>query len=372
MKWELALVKREGAVGPVEYCGNFDFLTTTYNIVSAFVLAIISPLVGGMLNGSIILPIQYYLQDALVAFIAVVLIAEGVRFASLLSLEKYGWLRYGKPRLLIGVSFAIIYSAMVVTFIFYVYVIKIYERPFFSSVYTYYLSTGILIGLLYSGVWNGYLFFNEWRQNEHSLNELKRENLNTKYELLKSQFNPHFLFNSLSILRGLIRQNAAQAVYFVDELSIIFRYSLDERDSKWVTLEKDIQMVEAYLNIIRLRYPESIDAEIKIPEKLMRGACLPVGVLQILVENAIKHNAFSSTKKLKLEVYDNKDMLVVKNNINKKIGSNRSKSFGIGLKAVRRRYELLSTVDIKITQNVDAFIVELPLAMRKDHENSDC
>ena len=201
-----------------------------------------------------------------------------------------------------------------------------------------------------------------YREQQISLeNEiLRNENLTTKYNMLVSQINPHFLFNSLSSLSMLVREkDDERALKYIDQLSYTFRYiSQNGANSTFVTLREEIKFAEAYSYLFKIRYADKITFDFDIAKEYLDYE-LPSISLQPLIGNTVKHNAISSKKPVRVHIYTEDGYLVVKN---KKLPMlEPSTGTGVGLSNLNSRYQLLLNREIDIINNDQEFIVRLPL-----------
>ncbi|MBQ5691397.1 MAG: histidine kinase [Alistipes sp.] len=206
-----------------------------------------------------------------------------------------------------------------------------------------------------------------YREQQISLeNEiLRNENLTTKYNMLVSQINPHFLFNSLSSLSMLVREkDEERALKYIDQLSYTFRYiSQNGANSTFVTLREEIKFAEAYSYLFKIRYADKITFDFDIAKEYLDYE-LPSISLQPLIGNTVKHNAISSKKPFRVHIYTEDGYLVVKN---KKLPMlEPSTGTGVGLSNLNSRYQLLLNHEIEIVDNETEFVVRLPL---KEREN---
>jgi len=185
---------------------------------------------------------------------------------------------------------------------------------------------------------------------------------NAKYESLKSQLDPHFLFNSLNVLVSLIEEDTDKAQKFTTSLSKVYRYVLEQKDKDLVSLEEELAFAKTYMLLLKMRFENAIDCT--IPEKVHNPEAKIVPLsLQILLENCIKHNIVSEQQPLHISIVESINTLTVTNNFQEKRSLN--KSSGIGLKNITERYQILSTRTILINQSKSEFKVELPLLTKK-------
>lgn len=188
--------------------------------------------------------------------------------------------------------------------------------------------------------------------------ELRTENVTSQYEVLKNQLNPHMLFNSLNTLQSLIREDALKASNYTQELSNVLRYTLQVNDSNHVTLNEELKFAKAYIYLIQMRYEENIAFEIDVDSSVL-DSHLPPMALQMLIENAVKHNEISNRRPLSIRIYTTEEGLVVENKIQSKLTDNPGG--GIGLSNLAKRYKLLFQREIIVKKNNGMFNVTIPL-----------
>ena len=189
---------------------------------------------------------------------------------------------------------------------------------------------------------------------------LRNENLTTKYNMLASQINPHFLFNSLSSLSMLVREkDEERALNYIDQLSYTFRYlSQNGTNSTFVTLREEMQFAESYCYLFKIRYAEKINFDFHIEEQYLDYKIPPIS-LQPLIGNTVKHNTISSKQLFNVRIYTEEGYLVVANEKRPMLEPNPGT--GVGLSNLNSRYQLLLNRDIEIIDNDKEFVVRLPL-----------
>lgn len=198
-------------------------------------------------------------------------------------------------------------------------------------------------------------------QLKHSVEEtetLKRESLNAQLDALRTQVNPHFLFNNLNTLVSLIPENPKHATDFVQQLSKLYRHILEVKDEKSILLKDELDVLKAYAFLLQTRFGNNLKVTINVPDEKMNKRIVPLS-LQLLMENAIKHNIVSSDKPLQIHVFSDNGSLVVDNNLQMK--KQISESTGIGLDNIRNRYKLLGDKQVKVTETDTNFTVSIPL-----------
>ena len=195
--------------------------------------------------------------------------------------------------------------------------------------------------------------------------KLIEENIRTRFEALKNQLDPHFLFNSLNTLNGLIGVDDEKAQEYVDNLSSVFRYTLNNKNIQ--TLEEELGFVESYVALLKIRYGDNLNVEYDIEEMYRNYEIMPVSI-QLLVENAVKHNVISN--KLPLEIIVRTTLngsILVSNKKNPK--SERGVNNGVGLANLADRYMILFKKEIHVENTDDVFCVEIPLMAAKINED---
>ncbi len=207
-----------------------------------------------------------------------------------------------------------------------------------------------------------YAFISDARAQEISMQNqmLKTENIRSQYEALKQQVNPHFLFNSLSTLRSMIRSNNKNSEAFVIKLSEIYRQLLVKKEKETLTLKEELAFINDYSFMLFARFENMLTINIDLSESIMRKH-LPIFSMQLLLENCIKHNIISKEKQLEIKIFNtDQKSVTVENNLQPKI-SVEEKS-GYGLKNVIQRYNLLGRSDgVFIFSDENVFRVKLSL-----------
>ncbi len=191
----------------------------------------------------------------------------------------------------------------------------------------------IIVTIIESIVW--------FKRGQYSLvkaEQLEKENSQIKFETLKSQLNPHFLFNSLNVLSSLIKKDSEKAQAFVDEFSSVYRYTLDVIDKPVVELREEIGFAKSFLFLQKIRFDNAIEIHINVDASKLNYLVPPLAV-QTLLENTFKHNKATSESPLRIKIYNETNYLLVINNLQPKLRGYDSK--GVGLNNLNKRYELL-------------------------------
>ncbi|MFN3529590.1 MAG: histidine kinase [Bacteroidia bacterium] len=214
------------------------------------------------------------------------------------------------------------------------------------------------VSLLFGSFLSILIWYLRWREQENKLREtLKRERIRAQFEVLKSQISPHFLFNAFNTLIELIEEDQKQATKYVEKLSALFRTVLEYKDTDLIPLSEEIELVKTYIYLQKQRFGETLQATIQINEEAQKLSVIPMS-LQLLVENAIKHNSFSKAHPLHIQILAQENQIVVKNNLKPK--SMREPSTGFGLNSLRQRYRNLYQLDIAVIDDKNEFEVIIP------------
>jgi LytS/YehU family sensor histidine kinase len=219
-------------------------------------------------------------------------------------------------------------------------------------------SAAIFCTIMIIAIYESIYFMNELRKSVEEKEMLKRESLNAQLNALRTQVNPHFLFNNLNTLSSIIPENPNQAVEFVQQLSKVYRHILEVENEKSIPLSDELEVLSAYAFLLQTRFGDNLDIKIDVPKEKLSKRIVPLS-LQILMENAIKHNIVSSDKPLKVHVFAENGNLVVRNNLQKKNQVNEST--GIGLDNIRNRCKLMGDGEVKVTESGTTFTVSIPL-----------
>ena len=212
----------------------------------------------------------------------------------------------------------------------------------------------------------GGLVFWYVKARERSLKKVERlqqEKIQFQFETLRNQVNPHFLFNSFNTLISIIEDNPRMAVEYVEQLSDFFRNIVNYRDKDVITMKEEIELLKTYFFIQQKRFGSSLALNIMLTESEKLQHFIPPLTLQLLAENAIKHNAVSKETPLVIDLFIENDRLIIRNNINVKY--TKASGAGMGLQNIINRYTLLSNQDVIITREDGYFIASLPVLKQK-------
>ncbi|MCB0282385.1 MAG: histidine kinase [Calditrichae bacterium] len=215
----------------------------------------------------------------------------------------------------------------------------------------------VIVNVLVIAVAEAAIFYNHGKQERIKSERLKRENLNLRFETLKKQLDPHFLFNSLNNLYALIGKDKEKAQEFIQEFSLVYRYTLDVIDKPVVSLNEEFTFVDSYLKLQKIRFNNAVDINMQVSSEFYDLLVPPLAV-QTLLENAFKHNKATETEPLRIKIWNDTDFLYVSNSLQPKEHSNEN--MGIGFENLKKRYRLVSSRLPEIIITNDNYSVKLP------------
>jgi two-component system, LytTR family, sensor kinase len=218
---------------------------------------------------------------------------------------------------------------------------------------------GVLVNLLFHLVNAIFFYFKEYKMQLIESEQLKRITAQAELQVIKNQINPHFLFNNLNVLSALVMQNNAEANKFIEAFSQVYRYILNNQDKELVALQAELEFIKPYIFLLEKRFSQGLKITVEIPEKYNANFIIPAS-LQMLIENAIKHNVATRVKPLHIVLHANgNNTLEVSNNLQlREVVENSTE---IGLQNIMKRYMLVSGKEVMVEQTIDTFKVTLPL-----------
>jgi two-component system LytT family sensor kinase len=193
---------------------------------------------------------------------------------------------------------------------------------------------------------------------ELSVAELKEEMMSSRYHSLKAQISPHFLFNSLNTLTSLMYVDRDLASDFVSRLASCYRYILDHREQDLISLEKELQFLDSFVFMMTVRHKQSISIQTDVANQYLKYK-IPTLSIQMLVENALKHNYYSKEQPIEIEIRTSQGFLVITNNIRRR--EEEHNSTGLGLSNIKKRYTFYTDREVKVYDDGTTFEISLPL-----------
>ena len=221
-----------------------------------------------------------------------------------------------------------------------------------------------LIATLFVSIWIYRVIYSIHKKQESKVKEQKiiAGTASAKFETLKNQIDPHFLFNSLNVLSSLIEENPENAQRFTTSLSKVYRYVLEQKDKDLVSIEEELAFAKTYMNLLQMRFENSLTYEVIIDTIQPEAKVVPLS-LQLLLENAVKHNVISEQKPLHIKIYIDNDELVIQNNFQKKAVLQDGQ--GVGIQNIVSRYDIITDRIVTIEQNENTFTVKLPILTKQ-------
>jgi len=272
---------------------------------------------------------------------------------------KISWLEQPVKRFVVGVLAMIVYTVAAMTLVDFIIHVTFGGSPeSWFSLREFFLNGGIalLITTIIASFLHARTFYIHWRTEVLNVEKYKSESINSKYEALKNQVNPHFLFNSLNVLTTLVYQDQDMAAKFIKKLSNVYRYVLETKDAEMVDLEKELQFVDDFVFLQQIRFGQSLKFS---SHDIQSGIKVPPLSLQLLIENAIKHNEISEQTPLYIDLKQVNDYLEVSNNLQPKAIMDEEKG-NIGLTNLKQRYEYLTDRVVEIINDSKNFTVRIP------------
>ncbi len=302
--------------------------------------------------------------DFFTSIVITILVWEGnLRIDNWLN-RKFPWV--GKPgkRILIQLPISMIYSAVMI------FLSMLFFNHFVCALPTsskeMFMSTSVIIGVMVSIILLsfevGSQFFSNWKASLIEIEHHKTEVVQAQLQNLKNQINPHFLFNNMSVLSSLVYKDQDKAVDFINQLSKVYRYLLDNKDRELVTLEDELTFIRSYTYLLQIRFDTNIKFTIEVENSALQKLVPPMAI-QILVENAINHNEISEELPLSVSITNYENELVVTNNL--QLRTNTEPSSKTGLKNIKDRYHYFTDKPVEIIESAHSFVVKIPLLHSK-------
>jgi sensor histidine kinase YesM len=282
--------------------------------------------------------------------------------------KKWDWLEQTNLRVYYGILVTVLYTIPAVLGIDYIIFVFIQDLPldkFFSERMIWVHLFYIILSLGVSTFMQARSFMVKWKQaskTEVTQQRIIAGTANAKFETLKNQIDPHFLFNSLNVLSSLIEENPDNAQRFTTSLSKIYRYVLEQKDKELVSVAEELSFAKTYMNLLKMRFENSLFYE--LPETVINPEAKVVPLsLQLLLENTVKHNVVSEQKPLNIRIFVDGDYLAIQNDLQKKeVIQSRQ---GVGLQNIVDRYGIITNRNVLIEQNEKTFTVRIPILTKQ-------
>ncbi|KAB1069086.1 histidine kinase [Tamlana haliotis] len=339
---------------------------TVKNSIILFVVGCIAFVIGTLING------DFETKSAntlLIDFVFYQLYGFVLGYSNMYFFKYLNGLNWTKKeyakRIIIGVVGAIIIT-LIGLFVLRLASAMVYYgmdfNTFLSGEKLEYYQFGLWITLTIVAIFHIVYYYNRYQQNKLKEQKVIAGTASAKFDALKNQLDPHFLFNSLNVLTSLIEENPKNAQKFTTGLSKVYRYVLEQKSKELVTVDEELQFAKTYMSLLKMRFEDSIVFTMPEQASNPESKVVPLS-LQLLLENAVKHNMVTSSKPLHITIYEEEHNLVVENNFQPK--QIVKKSSGVGLNNINQRYNLLTNRKVNITKEAKRFAVSIPMLTKK-------
>ena len=271
------------------------------------------------------------------------------------------WVKYVKYRLYIAALGSVLVTMIAIFFLRLLVNVGIKNESFdvfIAGEKLKYYVISLLITMVISLFFHAVYFYKRNQENKVKEQRIIAGTASAKFESLKNQIDPHFLFNSLNVLSSLIEENPVNAQKFTASLSKIYRYVLEQKDKELVSVEEELLFAKTYMDLLKMRFEDSLFYEVVSIPSDPELKVVPLS-LQLLLENTVKHNVVSENRPLHIKIYIDGGYLVVENNLQKKevLGNGQ----GIGLQNIINRYHIITTRKVIISSTEEMFSVKIPV-----------
>ncbi|MFY0627217.1 MAG: histidine kinase [Reichenbachiella sp.] len=292
------------------------------------------------------------------------LLANGCREIISYIIKRWSWVDEPVKTFIISLTSLVVFTTVASLLIVHVYAMVRFDKDVFQVIRTQgiysLLKIPLAITLSINVFMHGRAFLMQLKKEIRYVAQLENENLTAKFESLKNQVNPHFLFNSLNALTSLVYADQNKAVDFIHKLSDVYRYVLDHQYDELVELKTELALVKSFVFLNQIRFGENLEVEFSDLDKLKGGEKLPPLTLQMLIENCLKHNEISKNHPLKVKLKLDDNRLQVTNNINP-LSRAKEDSNKLGLNNIIARYEFLTKEKVMVENKENQFLVNIPL-----------
>ncbi len=329
-------------------------------------MILVGILISLLLNAVVPYPVHDHsrIHDFLISIIITIIVWEGNLRIDTLMNERYPWLIKPRKRIFIHLPVSLVFSVFAIYLPMLVFDTYICSAPIINrgALVSSSIAIGVLITFIILSVEISSQFFYHWKNSLVEVEKYKAESTLAQLQNLKSQVNPHFLFNNMSILSSLVYKDQDKAVDFINQLSKVYRYLLDNRSDELVTLDSELAFIKSYTYLLQIRFDASIIFDFKVDNDKLQLLIPPMS-LQMLIENAIKHNVVSSENPLTISVFTAQDKLIVSNNL--QLRSNPENSTKSGFENIKGRYQFYTDREVEVVQTDNLFTVKIPLLSPK-------
>ncbi|WP_299368712.1 histidine kinase [Winogradskyella sp.] len=340
------------------------FKTVIKGIIVAIVLMTVDQLIRYFSGATITFDKKFLRMFSYYIIYSVPLTLVNVYFFDYLN-QKVVWVKYVKYRFVIGFIGSVIISLITIFFVRIFIGLVVEGESWLEFVagerMRYYLSA-LFITLAISIFFHAIYYYKESQKTKVKEQKVIAGTASAKFDALKNQLDPHFLFNSLNVLTSLIEENPDSAQRFTTALSKVYRYVLEQKNKELVTVDEELNFARTYMSLLKMRFEDSIIFEIPDKASNPESKVVPLS-LQLLLENAVKHNMVTTSKPLHIKIYEDGNHLVVMNNLQPK--QIVKKGSGVGLENIKQRYKLLTERKVYINQRDTDFAVAIPMLTKQ-------
>jgi hypothetical protein len=279
--------------------------------------------------------------------------------------NRVSWRRYGRYRILIG-ALGSVALTMVGVFFVRLFINVLLEREtigeFLAGEQIAHYAVALLVTMVVSLFFHAVYFYKRSQENKVKEQKIIAGTASAKFETLKNQIDPHFLFNSLNVLSSLIEENPESAQKFTTSLSKIYRYVLEQKDKELVSVEEELSFARTYMNLLKMRFESSLFFELPETVPNPEARVVPLS-LQLLLENTVKHNVVSQQRPLRIRIYTDGDYLAIENDLQRKdVLSDRQ---GVGLQNIVSRYAIVTSRNVLVDNDSKVFTVKIPMLTKQ-------
>lgn len=279
--------------------------------------------------------------------------------------EKMGFKLFEFKNLIMAAIMSVGVSILSIFCIRYITRVIIYSSTFSNFLKTETLSNYLFalgISVLITTIFYGIYYYKSKQDRKVKEQKVIAGTASAKFDALKNQLDPHFLFNSLNVLTSLIEENPDNAQKFTTSLSKVYRYVLEQKNKDLITVDEELKFAKTYMSLLKMRFEDSIIFDIPEQASNSESKVVPLS-LQLLLENAVKHNVVTASKPLHIKIYESDGNLIVENNLQTK--QVVKKSSGVGLNNITQRYQLLTNRKVSIVEGKAHFTVAIPMLTKQ-------
>ena len=278
---------------------------------------------------------------------------------------RVSWKKYAKYRFLIGFLGSVIIT--LITF----FLVRMFQEmfiegesweEFITSEHPNTYLVALIVTLVASLFFHAVYFYKKLQEKKVKQQKVIAGTASAQFDALKNQLDPHFLFNSLNVLTSLIEEDPNAAQRFTTSLSKVYRYVLEQKNKELVTVDEELRFAKTYVSLLKMRFEDSIVFDFPESASNPEARVVPLS-LQLLLENAVKHNMVTPNKPLRIKIYEANGNLIIENNLQPK--QVVKKSSGVGLQNIKQRYAILTEREVNIQKTPNTFMVAIPMLTKQ-------